>query len=430
MSLSETVAVDVADIDNPIQPTFWAQPHDDIEAKLAQLRRQPVTKFAEAPRDNPDPDNPAALLAGSGAFIVTRHADILDCSRNAQIWSSASGITVLDSPPEFNEFFGSMIAMDDPRHARLRKLVSAGFTPRMLDKLETGVIEQARSIIDDIRDRGSCDFVVDVAAKLPLKIVCDLMGIPQSEIDFVFKHTNTILGISDPEFAPPEGVDVLTALLTAGGELSELMKQVAAAKAGTDSDDLTTVLVNAEVDGEKLTDAEIASFFILLVVAGNETTRNSTAWALTYLTDNPDQRELWQNNFEAHANTAVEEIVRMASPVTYMRRTALEDTAIGDVAIAAGEKVLLNYLAANRDEDVFEDPLRFDITRDPNPHVGFGGPGPHFCLGAHLARRQIKMMYRELFTTLPDIVAVGEPDRLAASFIHGVKHLEAQFTPA
>ena len=429
MSLTESVAVDVPDLDNPIVPSFWAQPQADIEAKLAELRKQPVIKFAEVPRDEPE-DSIAAALAGSGGYVVTRHADILELSRSAQIWSSAAGITILDSPPEFNEFFGSMIAMDDPRHARLRKLVSAGFTPRMLDKLEAGVIEQAKSIIDDIRDRGSCDFVVDVAAKLPLKIVCDLMGVPQSEIDFVFNHTNTILGISDPEFAPPEGVDVLTALLTAGGELAELMKQVAASKAGTDSDDLTTVLVNAEVDGEKLTDADIASFFILLVVAGNETTRNSTSWGLTYLTDNPDQRALWQNNFDEHASTAVEEIVRLASPVTYMRRTALEDTAIGDVPIAAGEKVLLNYLAANRDESVFDDPLRFDITRDPNPHVGFGGPGPHFCLGAHLARRQIKVMYRELFTTLPDIVAVGEPDVLAASFIHGVKHLECEFTPA
>jgi len=369
-------------------------------------------------------------LAGSGGFVVTRHADILELSRDAQTWSSAAGITILDSPPEFNEFFGSMIAMDDPRHGRLRKLVSAGFTPRMLDKLEGGVVEQARMIVDSVRERGSCDFVVDIAARLPLKIVCDLMGVPDSEIDFVFNHTNTILGISDPEFAPPEGVDVLTALLMAGGELAELMKTVAASKAGTDSDDLTTVLVNAEVDGEKLTDADIASFFILLVVAGNETTRNSIAWGLHHLTENPDQRELWQNNFEEHANTAVEEIVRLASPVTYMRRTALVDTMIGDVPIAAGEKVLLNYLAANRDEAVFDDPLRFDVTRDPNPHVGFGGPGPHFCLGAHLARRQIKTMYRELFATLPDIVASGEPDVLAASFIHGVKHLECEFTPA
>jgi cytochrome P450 len=430
MSLSEAAAVDVDDLDNPIMSGFWSQPQQVIEDKLAALRAQPLTKFSEVPKNPDDPDNPALALAGSGAYVATRYADIVEMSRNPQIWSSAAGITVLDSPPEFNEFFGSMIAMDDPRHARLRKLVSAGFTPRMLDKLEGGVIEQAKGIVDEIRQRGKVDFVVDVAARLPLKIVCDLMGIPHSELDFVFEHTNTILGISDPEFHPPEGVDMLTALLMAGGALSDLMKDVAKSKEGGDSDDLTTVLVNAEVEGEKLTDADIASFFILLVVAGNETTRNSTAWALTYLTDNPDQRNLWQSDFETHTKGAVEEIVRLASPVTYMRRTATEDTELGGVPIAAGEKVLMNYLAANRDEDVFDDPYRFNIERPDNNHLGFGGPGPHFCLGAHLARRQIASMYRELFTTLPDIHATSEPDVLEASFIHGVKHLDAEFTPA
>ena len=430
MSLTEATAVDVEDIDNPIMSGFWSQPQSVIEEKLAALRAQPLTKFAERPKNPVDPDDPTLALAGSGAYVATRYAHIMEMSRDPQLWSSAAGITVLDSPPEFNEFFGSMIAMDDPRHARLRKLVSAGFTPRMLAKLEEGVTEQAKGIVDEIRDKGKVDFVVDVAARLPLKIVCDLMGIPHSELDFVFEHTNTILGISDPEFHPPEGVDMLTALLMAGGALSDLMKDVAKSKEGADSDDLTTVLVNAEVEGEKLTDADIASFFILLVVAGNETTRNAISWGLTYLTDNPDQRSLWQSDFETYANGAVEEIVRLASPVTYMRRTATRDTELGGVAIAEGEKVLMNYLAANRDEDVFTDPYRFDIQRADNNHLGFGGPGPHFCLGAHLARREITVMYRELFQALPDIHATGEADALEASFIHGVKHLDAEFTPA
>ncbi len=430
MSLSEAAAVDVDDLDNPIMSGFWSQPQPVIEEKLATLRAQPLTKFAERPKNPINPDDPTLALAGSGAYVATRYADIIEMSRNPAVWSSAAGITVLDSPPEFNEFFGSMIAMDDPRHARLRKLVSAGFTPRMLAKLEDGVTEQAKGIVAEIRDKGKVDFVVDVAARLPLKIVCDLMGIPHSELDFVFEHTNTILGISDPEFHPPEGIDMLTALLMAGGALSDLMKEVAKSKEGGSSDDLTTVLVNAEVEGEKLTDADIASFFILLVVAGNETTRNAISWGLTYLTDNPDQRNLWQSDFDRHANGAVEEIVRLASPVTYMRRTATEDTELSGVPIAQGEKVLMNYLAANRDEDVFTDPYRFDIQRAENNHLGFGGPGPHFCLGAHLARREITVMYRELFATLPDIHAAGEADALEASFIHGVKHLDAEFTPA
>ena len=430
MSLTETTAIEVADLDNPLQPTYWAQPQSVIEEKLAALRAGPLTKFPERPQTIENPDDPALALLGAGAFVVTRLADILHMSRHAEVWSSAAGITTLDAPPEFNEFFGSMIAMDDPRHARLRKIVSAGFTPRMLAKLEDGVTDQARGIVADIRETGKVDFVVDVAAKLPLKIVCDLMAIPESQLGFVFEQTNTILGISDPEYAPPEGTDTLTALLMAGGALAELMKDVAKTKEGVESDDLTSMLVNAEVDGERLTDAEIASFFVLLVVAGNETTRNAIGWGLTYLTDNPDQRDLWLSDFERYAGTAVEEIVRLASPVTYMRRTALVDTELAGTPIAAGEKVAMNYLAANRDEDVFADPYRFDITRDPNPHVGFGGPGPHFCLGAHLARREITVMYRELFDVLPDIHATSAPDVLAASFIHGVKHLDAEFTPA
>ncbi len=426
-TLTPAVAVDVPDAANPILGSFWARPQADIESDLAALRTQPLTKFAELPADA-DPGI-IGLLGGDGAYVATRHADILHMSRHAETWSSASGITVSNTPPEFNEFFGSMISMDDPRHARLRRLVSAGFTPRMLAKLDGGVTDQAVGIINEVSERGKVDFVVDVAAKLPLKIVCDLMGVPHSHLDFVFKHSNTILGISDPEYAPADGIDPLTALLVAGGELAELMKDVAQTKQGVQTDDLTSLLVNAEIEGEKLSDADIASFFILLVVAGNETTRNAISWGLTYLTDNPDQRQLWQNDFERVAPTAVEEIVRLASPVTYMRRTALQDTELGGVPIAAGEKVLMNYLSANRDEDVFVDPYRFDVLRDPNPHIGFGGPGPHFCLGAHLARREITVMFRELFRRLPDIHATSAPDVLEASFIHGVKHLDAEFTP-
>ncbi len=348
-------------------------------------------------------------------------------SKNPQTFSSASGITVLDLPPEFNEFFSSMIAMDDPRHARLRRLVSAGFTPRMLARLEDSVTAQAREIIGDIADRGECDFVVDVAGRLPLAIVCDLMGVPRSELDFVFDKTNIILGASDPEYVP-DADDIPTALLGAGGELAELMTSVAEGKRGRDGDDLTSILVNAEVDGERLNFSEIASFFILLVVAGNETTRNAISWGLVYLTENPDQRERWQTDFEELAPTAVEEIVRLASPVTYMRRTATEDTVLGDTEIAAGDKLAMFYLAANRDEERFADPLRFDVGRSPNPHIGFGGPGPHFCLGAHLARREITVMFRELFRFLPDIEAAGPPAILQSNFIHGIKHLPARFT--
>jgi cytochrome P450 len=349
-------------------------------------------------------------------------------SRNPEIYSSAQGITITDAPPEFLEFFSSMISMDDPRHARLRRIISKGFTPRMLSALEDSVQDVAASIVDEIAERGRCDFVTDVAAALPLKIVCDLMGVPDSAYEMVFANTNIILGIGDPEFAP-DGVDFVTALLNAGSDLAQLMGEVAEAKKGGDGRDLTSILVNAELEDDHLDQADLASFFVLLVVAGNETTRNAISWGLKYLTDSPDQRAVWAADFEGVAPTAVEEIVRLASPVTYMRRTVTEDTLLGEQEILEGDKVAMFYLAANRDPSVFDDPYRFNVQRTPNPQYGFGGPGPHFCLGAHLARREITVMFRELFRKLPDIHAVEEPDTLQSSFIHGVKHMRAEFTP-
>ena len=408
---------------NLMDPNFWLQPAVKCDSGIAQLH-------AEAPLDwfeEPLPDNPY-LQAGPGYWCVTRHEDIGTISRNPDIYSSAQGITITDTPPEFLEFFSSMIAMDDPRHARLRRIVSKGFTPRMLAALEDSVQSVAAGIVDDIAEEGRCDFVTDVAAALPLKIVCDLMGVPDSAYEMVFKNTNIILGVGDPEFAP-EGVDFVTALLNAGAELAELMNEVAEAKKGGDGGDLTSVLVNAELEGDHLDQADLASFFVLLVVAGNETTRNAISWGLKYLTDHPDQRAIWANDFEGLAPSAIDEIVRLASPVSYMRRTVTQDTMLAGQEVSEGDKVAMFYLAANRDPAVFDDPYRFDVRRSPNPQCGFGGPGPHFCLGAHLARREITVMFRELFERLPDIAAVGEPDPLQSSFIHGVKHLEAEFTP-
>jgi cytochrome P450 len=410
---------------NLLYPEFWVRPMPEIEVDLAQLRAAGPLHFL------PEPEIPEGipLVAGPGSWVAVKHAEILEVSKHPDIYSSASGITLLDSPPEFNEFFSSMIAMDDPRHARLRKIVSAGFTPRMLRRLEESVQQVAAQIVDKVGGRGECDFVVDVAAALPLRIVCDLMGIPESEYKFVFEQSNIILGAADPEYVAPGG-DILTAILTAGGALAQLMDEVARSKAGGTGDDLTSMLVNAEIDGDKLTHADLASFFILLTVAGNETTRNAISWGLRFLTDNPDQRAIWAADFEGVAPTAVDEIVRMASPVTYMRRTLTRDAVLAGQQLKAGDKLCMFYLSANRDEDVFADPLRFDVRRPSSPaHVGFGGPGPHFCLGAHLARREITVMFRELLTRLPDIEAVSEPEPLLSSFIHGVKHLRARFTP-
>lgn len=415
-----------ATLPNPILHEFWVRPPDKIEADLDLLRQtNGGVNFLAEPEIPPE----FPLPQGPGGWVVTRHADILQVAKQPEVFSSATGITITDSPPEFNEFFGSMIVMDDPRHARLRQIVSAGFTPRMLGRLQESIQVTASEIIDEIAPRGEVDFVVDVAAALPLKIVCDLMGIPDSQYKYVFDRTNVILGSSDPEYVD-DTADIVTAILTAGGELAALMNDVAESKKGGDGTDLTSQLINADLGDDELSAADLASFFILLVVAGNETTRNAIGWALHYLTEHPDQRAAWAADFEAMAPAAVEEIVRYASPVTYMRRTATRDTEINGQAIAAGDKVCMFYFAGNRDPEAFDDPLTFDIRRDPNHHVGFGGPGPHYCLGAHLARREITVMFRELFNRLPDIEATGPPALLQSSFIHGVKHLPATFTPA
>ena len=401
---------------------FWARPLDEREAAFEVLRRhRPIAHF-----DDPEPPPGVTVpipLEGSGYYAVTRHADVVEASREPASFSSGQGATsIFDMPTEFLEFFGSMINLDDPRHARLRRIVSAAFTPRMVKKIEDEVRRSASLIVDEVIEKGTCDFVTEAAAKLPLRIICNMMGVPEPDHDLVFRQSNVILGSMDPEYVP-EGADVTMALLMAAQELTQLMEDLARQRAERPGDDVTSALVTANVDGEQLTHQELASFFILLVVAGNETTRNAISHGMRLLTDHPDQRATWAADFEARAPTAVEEIVRIASPVIFMRRTTTKDVTLGGVDLPEGAKLLLMYWSANRDEAVFEDPYRFDIGREPNPHVGFGGPGPHFCLGAHLARQEITAMFRELLARAPGIHTTGEPERLLSNFINGIKHL-------
>jgi methyl-branched lipid omega-hydroxylase len=400
---------------------FWKQPLDVREAAFAELRNMPHLPFFEEPEIQA-----AGIERGPGYFALTRHADILEASKSPELFSSAKGATSITDLPEFmNDFFGSMINMDDPRHARMRKIVSGAFTPKMLKRIEEDVQKAAGVIVDDVlAGKGTGDFVLDVAAKLPLKVICDMMGIPPSEYDTIFTRSNVILGLADEEYMPEPNPDlVIMKLLEAGGDLHGLVAELGAARRKNPTDDLTSALVNAEVDGEGLTDQELGSFFILLVVAGNETTRNAIAHGLNLLTKNPAQKELWLSDVEGRMAPAVEEIVRYASPVIWMRRTTTQDVVIGGNEVPADSKLLLFYWSADRDDRVFTDPLNFNITRSPNPHVGFGGPGPHFCLGAHLARREIGVMFRELLTRVPQLTATTEPDRLASTFINGIKHL-------
>jgi cytochrome P450 len=287
----------------------------------------------------------------------------------------------------------------------------------------------AAATVDRVIEQGECDFVTEIAARLPLEIICDLMGIPESQHEFVFSRSNVILGAGDPEYTDLDPAKIIPMLLQSGAELAQLAQELARHRRGTPGEDLVSALVNAEVDGETLTDQELGSFFVLLAVAGNETTRNAISHGMKALCDFPAERARWAADFDGLAPTAVEEIVRWATPVIHFRRTATRDTELRGRRIRAGEKVVMWYCSANRDEEVFEDPFRFDVLRTPNEHVGFGGPGPHHCLGAHLARREITVMFRELFRRLPDLEVTGEPERLQSFFIHGIKHMPCAFTP-
>ena len=400
--------------------SFWERPLEEREGAFQTLREEaPIRFFAE-------PVIPG-LPTGPGFWSLTHHADVLHVSRHPEIFSSAEGgVNIIDQPADFGEFFGSMIVMDDPRHARLRRIVSRGFTPGMLKQVEANVETAAAQIIDNVIERGSCDFVTDIAAALPLKIICDMMGIPESQFQFCFDRTNIILGAGDPEYIP-DPLSVIPALLQAGSELSGVVQELAQHRRANPTSDLTSALVHAEVDGERLTDSEIGSFFVLLVVAGNETTRNAISHGMKALCDYPEQRKLWMGDFDRLAPTAVEEIVRWATPVIHFRRTALRDTEISGQTIREGEKVVLWYNSANRDAAVFDDPFAFRIGRSPNEHVGFGGPGPHFCMGAHLARREITVMFRQLFRRMPDLQIVAPPARLVSFFIHGIKRMPCEF---
>jgi cytochrome P450 len=420
--------IDLSDI------SFWERPWAEREQAFQLLRRESPLQYFEEP-DIP-PDLSLIIPKGSGYRAVTRHADISEVSRQPEIFASGKGATSIpDMPEELLEFFGSMVNTDNPRHAHLRRIVSAAFSPRMIRNIEDRITQLASEVIDRVAERGRCDFVVDVAARLPLEIIFDMMGIGPMHYESVFRASNVIVGAGnaivgagDPEYVAPD-VDPLMAIMGAAQQLTSLMSDLADYRRTHPTDDITSALVNTNIDGEALTSAEVASFFILLVVAGNDTTRNAISHGLLALTEHPDQRALWQADPAPLAPTAVDEIIRWGSPIIWMRRTVSQPAVLGGEELEPGDKLLLYYSSANRDEEAFDDPYVFDVRRSPNPHLGFGAAGPHFCLGAHLARQEIAVLFRQLFERLPDIVSSGPPDRLRSTFVNGIKHLECEFTP-
>jgi cytochrome P450 len=406
-----------------IDPLFWNRPLEERMADFAVLREEgPFIRYEFL--------NPLTE-ATEEFFAVTRHADVMEISRNAADFCSGQGaISIVDMPPEAAEFFGSFINMDDPRHARQRGIVARSFTPRQLQGVLDSVEAICTEVIDDMCEKGEVDLVEAISQPFPLLVICDMMGIPRSEYSTVLDATNVILGGGDPEFL--DGKDLIPALFEAGITLKTLMNELAAERRANPTDDLTSKLVNAEHGEDMLTPDELGSFFILLAVAGNDTTRTATSLGMHLLGQNPDERRAWQDDIDGLTATAVDEIVRMASPVTYMRRTVTRPLTLSGQDFEAGDRLIMFYGAANRDPRVFDDPERFDVRRDPNPHVGFGGPGPHFCLGAHLARRELAVVFRQILTRLPDIEVTGSPDfldSLGPPLVGGVKRLPVRFTP-
>jgi len=408
--------VPLSDIDLS-SPEFWLADRAWREGAFRTLRdEKPFAFFEERVIED------APFPPGPGYYAVTRHDDIWQISRNPQLFCSGKGSNIGDLPVEMNEFFGSMINMDDPKHFRLRNIVSRGFTPKEVSRIEDQVRDRAAKLVTDLIERfpnGECDFVEEVAAALPLAIICDMMGIPEEDHKKIFHWTNVILGVGDPEF-----VGSYEDLMTVALEMFMYAQALGESRVGNPQDDVTSAMMNAVVDGERLTPQEFGSFFILLVVAGNETTRNAISHGMKLLTDFPDQRKIWFDDFDTHTRSAVEEIVRYATPVIHFRRTVTEDTVLSGQPLKAGEKVVMFYASGNRDERVFDNPHAFDVTRPVAPaQVGFGAGGPHFCLGANLARREIQVMFDEIRRRLPNMRITGEPAYLQSSFINGIKRM-------
>jgi cytochrome P450 len=407
--ISPPAGADLAD------PRFWRLPELDRMAAFARLRQLEAPVFFPERRSAP-------WARTTGFHALVRHRDVVAASRRPDVFRSGNGVTTPRPARWARMLLGdSMVNLDDPRHADLRGLISRAFTPRVVARTADDVRRILRDIVDEV---GACrpdDFVSSVAAELPLRVICSMMGIPAERRAHVLhqvNHTSEHSAVEGPirRLLPGTGLwDLL--------RLNRLVGDVARARRRNPTDDLISALVTADVDGRRLTARELGSFFTLLLVAGVETTRNAIAHGLRLLTEHPEQRELLISDFDRYGDGFADEVVRLATPIIQFRRTLAGDHELNGHRLRAGDDVVLFYASANRDEAVFPHPDRFDITRAPNPHVGFGGGGPHFCLGASLARQEMTMLFRELYTTFPAIRSVGVPEFVASNFDHRVKRL-------
>ncbi|HWJ82489.1 MAG TPA: cytochrome P450 [Nocardioides sp.] len=395
--------------------SFWAKTAEEREEVFKVLRRErPLSWHPPLEGGLMPPDN-------EGVWVATSHELIQHISKNPQLFCSGDGFQFEEVPSDILEAAGSFLGMDAPRHPKLRKIVSSAFTPKQVAKIHEQIKDQARRIVDDLLEAGEGDYVSLVSKKLPMWTIYEMVGLEDPEKREQAAHfADGMVSWNDEEVAagrePGEVLsESLVGLLMLGMELAE--ERRANPKA-----DLMTNLVNAEVDGQRLTDDEIGSFFVLLSVAGNDTTRNSISISSMALQQFPDQKALLLEDYAGRIGTAVEEFVRWASPVMTFRRTATQDTELGGHLIRKGEWVAMVYSSGNRDELVFDRPDVFDITRDPNPHVGFGGGGPHYCMGNFVAKMQLKELFDQLLTRAPGL-ELGQPEYLTGNFVRAVKSL-------
>lgn len=399
---------------------FWSTTAEERERSFAILRAERPVSWHPPVEDAlmHDPDD-------RGYWAVTRRHDIVMVSRNNAAFLSGQGVLFENVPVELLEASQSFLAMDPPRHTKLRKLVSAAFTPRQIRRIEDSIKSNAKVIVEELRAAGSgADFVEHCAKQLPVRTLSEMVGIPASERQQVAQAADALVSWADPAYL--DGRHPLQVLFENQTYLHQVAGELAVERRKRPGDDLFSALVNAEVDGDRLTDADVAAFFVLLAVAGNDTTRQTTSHALKALTDFPAERAWLAAAFDDRIGTAVEEFIRWATPVMTFRRTAATDLELGGQQISAGEKVVMFYTSGNRDTEVFDHPERLDLSRDPNPHVGFGGGGVHFCLGAHVARAQLRAIFGELLRQVPEIEA-GEPAYVPGNFIHAIRSMPCTF---
>ena len=401
---------------------------DFLDATL-NLERLPVEELAELRASEPvhwvDVPGGTGGFGDKGYWLVTKHADVKEVSKRSDVFGSSPDGAIPTWPQAMTRDAidlqkAVLLNMDAPQHTRLRKIISRGFTPRAVGRLEEELRERAQKIAQTAAAEGTGDFVEQVSCELPLQAIAGLLGVPQEDRDKIFRWSNEMTAGEDPEYA-----DVDPAIYSF--ELITYAMKMAEERAKNPTDDIVTTLIEADLDGEKLSDDEFGFFVVMLAVAGNETTRNSITHGMIAFSQFPEQWELYKRE---RPGTAADEIIRWATPVSAFQRTALEDTELAGVAIKKGQRVVMSYRSANFDDDVFENPHEFNILRDPNPHVGFGGTGAHYCIGANLARMTINLIFNAVADTMPDLKPVGEPERLMSGWLNGIKHWQVDYTGA